>query len=684
MNARKTVLSAAIIAALVVSTGCGDSDSPAVAGDSGTNTAGDTSTAAPKADFSLQILHFSDMDGSDATALNSVAGMSTLINRFRAERPDTTVVLSSGDNYIPGPRFTAADDDSFATPALLGTAGPGRADIAMVNALGVQASAVGNHELDTGTGGFAGLISAEDAWTGAGFPYLAYNIDFTTDAATAGLVAANGVDAASLAGKLAGWTTISVDGQTIGVIGAGSPTFPAITSTGGLTVSPGLSGGAAFDVQLLAAELQRGVDEMRAAGLNKIVMLAHMQTLSVERQLASLLDGVDVIVAGGSNTLLADADDALRQGDSAADTYPLQLTSATGEPVVVLNTDADYKYLGRFVAPFDADGVLLPALFDASINGAYATPTDEPGPADDAGADGAVVAMRDAVNNYLATRDGNVLGTTSVFLEGRRAAVRNQETNLGNLTADANLWYAQQAGFPVQVSLKNGGGIRAEIGQVLAPPGAVSADDLTLLPPPANPNTDRESGEISQIAIEIALRFNNSLWVFDITATQLKELLEHGVAQLGSQGRFPQVGGIAFSYDPAEVAQVVTDGSVTTPGSRIRSLRVGSETVVAGGSIVGDPNRVFRMVSLGFLAGGGDGYPFPDPLPNLVRLEELGLAAGTADFAPAGTEQDALAEYLRSEHPDAANAFAAAETPASDDLRIQDLSQRQTDTVLQP
>jgi 5'-nucleotidase/UDP-sugar diphosphatase len=38
--------------------------------------------------------------------------------------------------------------------------------------------------------------------------------------------------------------------------------------------------------------------------------------------------------------------------------------------------------------------------------------------------------------------------------------VRTEETNLGDLTADANLWAAKQEDASVQVSIKNGGGIR--------------------------------------------------------------------------------------------------------------------------------------------------------------------------------------------------------------------------------
>ena len=55
---------------------------------------------------------------------------------------------------------------------------------------------------------------------------------------------------------------------------------------------------------------------------------------------------------------------------------------------------------------------------------------------------------------------------------------------------------------------------------------------------------------MSQLDIENALRFNNKLMVFDTTAEGLLALLNHGVAAGTGQGRFPQIGGVKFSWDP--------------------------------------------------------------------------------------------------------------------------------------
>jgi 5'-nucleotidase/UDP-sugar diphosphatase len=646
----------------------------------GSDASPEAPVAAEQPAFTLQLLHVSDADGSDTTALNSVASLSGLVSQFRSQFPTSTLVVSSGDNYIPGPRFNAANDSSLAP--LLGTAEVGRADIALLNALGVQASTIGNHELDLGTRQFTEIIrssgSTTTSWVGAQFPFLSYNVDFNADTNTRALAVANGGDAATQSGRLSGWSRVSLSGQTIGLIGAGSPVFRNITTTDGLDFRPSLNG-SSVDIDALAAEIQRGVDEMTAAGINKIVLLAHMQTLDTERALATRLRNVDIIVAGGSNTLLADSNDTLRTGDVAAGPYPFQATSASGQPVVVVNVDADYKYLGRFMAPFNAQGVLLPARFDTALSGAWATSESSASTAI-----ARVVEVREAVRNVLRLKDGTSFGATAVFLEGRRLAVRNQETNFGNLTADANLWYARQFDSTVQIALKNGGGIRAEIGEVVASPGSVSG--ATLTPPKANPEVGRAAGQVSQLAIETALKFNNRLWVLDVTAAQLKQLLEHGVAVLGSQGRFPQVAGMAFSHDASRTAQVLTGFAVTTPGERIRSLRVGTETVVQNGAIVGDPGRAFRLVTLNFLAGRGDGYPFPleADMLNLAKLETAmtpATAGGAASTSTAtlGSEQDALMKYFRSQY--ASTPFNGADTTDANDLRIQNLARR-SDTVL--
>lgn len=645
-----TTLTAALTAALLVACGGGGGDAPPA-----------TPAPPPAAAFTLQVLHVADMDSGGDLVANSKA-LSALVNTFRAAYPAHTVFLSSGDNYIPGPFFNASDDASL--NAELGASGAGRGDIEILNLMGLQASAVGNHDLDLGTNFFNALINTGGAWRGAQFPYLSVNLDFATDSNLAARVVADGGDAATQANRLAGTSVITVGGERIGIVGASTPTLASITSTGGITVRP-----AGTDVDALAAEIQPKVDALTGTGINKVILLAHMQQISVEQALASRLRGVDLIVAGGSNTRLFDADDRIRPGDTSQGTYPMQYTSPASEPVLVVNVDADYKYLGRIVLPFDDAGRLIPARLSTALNGAWATDTDGLARAGTslANATAGVVTIADKIAAVIAAKDGNLFGAASVYLEGDRSFVRNEETNLGHLSALANIAYAQANGHPATaISLKNGGGIRASIGAFDIAPGATSG---TKGPTRANASVGKQAGDISQLDIEFALRFNNGLSVLTVTAEELKALLEHGVAALGSQGRFPQVAGMRFSYDPTLAA-----------GSRIRTLVVDDpdgagpgntpELVYSAGALVVAPGTTYRLVTLGFLADGGDGYPFA----GLSAPARADLLVGSG-FTAAGGEQRALADYLVATHPRAAP-YAEADRAAAQDLRIQNLSVR--------
>lgn len=617
--------------------------------------------------FKLQLLHAADMDGSTG-ALSNVENFSAILDSFRRQFPDNTLVLSSGDNYIPGPRYFAAADGT--NHAVLGISGEGRGDIAMLNAMGFQASVVGNHELDRGTGTFASLISYEegaDAYPGASFPYLSSNLVFEGDENLSALVVGDGQEASLAAGRLAGSAVITLGDEHIGIVGATTPSLASITSTGGITVLPADSA----SISQLAAIIQQAVDGLSEQGIDKVVLLAHMQQLAIEQELATLLQDVDIIVAGGSNTLLADETDRLWPGDEAKGDYPLRYESASGDPVLLVNTDADYKYLGRLVVEFDEKGLVLPDSIDPRQSGSYATypqggrrfaGTPIPG----------VAAIAESLRRVLVARDGNVFGAADVFLNGLRGSVRTEETNLGNLTTDANLWAARQVDPEVAVSIKNGGGIRDSIGLVLQPPGTTNPAQVQYLPPQANPDGGKETGAVSQLDIEGTLRFNNGLAIMELTAAQLEKVIEHSIGFDGvgvvPEGRFPQVAGMRFSFDPNVPA-----------GDRIRSLAIVSDAgevtdlVVQEGEVAGDPDRTIKVVTLGFLADGGDRYPFPSPPRGRVDLAEglAGSGPGLAAFTDPGTEQDALAEYLAANFSD--TPYSQQDTPPERDRRIQNL-----------
>ena len=465
-------------------------------------------------EFILQLLHASDMDG-EAGSLDNVENFSAILDGFRRQFPGATLVLSSGDNFIPGPRFFAASDEANAP--VLGVPGQGRGDIALLNAMEFQASALGNHELDLGTGVFASIVRAaigeSGTYPGALFPYLSSNLGFQGDGNLRPLVVSDGQESFLAAGSLAGSAVITVDGERIGVVGATTPELASITASGGITVVPE----SGTDIESLAAVVQESVDQLIAQGIDKVILLAHLQRLDLEEELAKWLTDVDIIVAGGSKTILADENDRPRPGDQAEGSYPLHFVSPTGDTVLLVNTDGDYRYLGRLVVGFDQDGVVIPEFVDPHISGAYAT--DPRGGQVFAGHPiPEVTAIVRSLKGVLRDRDSNIVGRTAVYLAGRRWDVRTQETNLGNLTTDANLWLARQVAPDVAVSLKNGGGIRDDIGLVIQPPGTTDPADVEFLPPPANADADKKRGDISQLDIEGSLRFNNGLVIVTLTA----------------------------------------------------------------------------------------------------------------------------------------------------------------------
>ncbi len=640
--------------------------------------------------FTLELLHFTDQEAG-VTAIEDAPNLSAVLNALRAQDlgddgiADNTLTLSSGDAFIPG-LFYDASTTAFGAGGI--------ADIEIQNQLGVQAIALGNHEFDFGTADLAGLISGDAAgsilgadFAGTLFPYLSTNLDVTTDDNLAPLATDGGQ--APQAGKIASSTVLEAGGEKIGVVGATTPTLDIISSPGDVSINPGDFDPIPTPAQLdaLAAEIQAEVDALLTANpdMNKIVLLAHMQQIDIEVGLAERLENVDIIVAGGSNTRLFDENDVVRAGDSVQGEYPIVVDNAGGTKTAVVNTDGSYKYVGRLVIDFDEDGNIIPESYDANISGAYAT--DDVGVAalDAEGlVDPEIQQIVDEIQAVIIDTESNVFGVSDVFLNGNRSGadtatdtdgVRTQETNLGNLTADANLAMAQEADDTVLVSIKNGGGIRASIGQTVVPAGGTEPTrTVNEQVVDGDGNVVKPEGGISQNDIATTLAFNNGLSLLTLTKQELVDVLEHGVSAVpGVAGRFPQVSGVKFSYDPDLPA-----------GARIQNAGIydGDTLVmelVRDGALIGDADTPIRIVTLSFLAGGGDGYPFPTgEAANRVDLfegETEDTRSGDATFADDGTEQDALAEYLDDNFRDIA--FDAADTGRDEDTRIQNLNFRE-------
>ncbi len=152
------------------------------------------------------------------------------------------------------------------------------------------------------------------------------------------------------------------------------------------------------------------------------------------------------------------------------------------------------------------------------------------------------------------------IGKTTVELDSRTASLRSQETNMGDLIADAI-----RASTGADAAITNGGGIRAN---KLYPAGSAITrrDVLSELP------------------------FGNSTALVEITGADIVAALENGLSQVENrQGRFPQVSGLVVTYDPRQPA-----------GSRVVSVMIGGQPL--------DKLARYKVGSNDFMVKGGDGY----------------------------------------------------------------------------
>lgn len=134
-----------------------------------------------------------------------------------------------------------------------------------------------------------------DGYPGTAFPYLSTNLDFSGEPDLAELVVEPGE--APQPNSITDSVVIEVGGEPIGIVGATTPSLPSISSIGNITVTPIDD----TDIEALAAEIQETVDALTATGINKVILLAHMQQIAIEEELAGLLSDVDVIM--GNDTI---------------------------------------------------------------------------------------------------------------------------------------------------------------------------------------------------------------------------------------------------------------------------------------------------------------------------------------------------------------------------------------------
>ena len=575
-------------------------------------------TPALAAPVTLTLLHNNDGESQVLPSGDNggAAGFVTLVNQQRADATaagNYVLTLSSGDNYLPGPEFNA----SLATGPI-GSRNYFDADV--LNAIGYDAIALGNHDFDFGPAVLADFIPQVNA------PYVSANLDFSNNAGLQTLK-----DAGQIAESVLITKEVNGVSRTFGVVGATTTNLASISSPGNVDVLSNVA-------EIVNAEAA----QLRANGAEQVILISHLQGIGLEIDLIGELSGVDVTIAGGGDELLANPGATLLPGDAPVGPYPVTnteldgsgvlLTDADGDVVPVITTAGNYDYLGRFDITFDDVTGDIISFNGNPIGNLSGTPADPTIQAD----------VIDPVSDFVADLDNQVIGTNDITLLGNadRDFLRAREVPLGNLFADSYLFVIEQLGedrlrdeFGLVVdnpliALQNSGGIRATI----------------------------DPGDFTVLDSFNAARFANFVGVVkDVDPETLLQLLEAAVSRTvddgtgnpvqgpaGDTGRFAQIGGFSIVYDidaqPLEQpnddgspTDIDNDGNFGEAGLRIVSIQLADGTyIVKDGRILADAPNV-DIATIDFLAiDGGDQYDF-----------------GGAEFISLGiTYQQALEQYI--------------------------------------
>ncbi|KAK3937011.1 Metallo-dependent phosphatase-like protein [Diplogelasinospora grovesii] len=266
--------------------------------------------------------------------------------------------------------------------------------------------------------------------------------------------------------------------------------------------------------------------QLRAEGADIVIALTHMREPN-DNKLAEKTGGeIDVILGGHDHF------------------YAHSLINGTH----VLRSGSDFKQLSYLEARRSAE---RPGKWDVDIwrrDTVRAIPEDQ-----------GTVALVDKLTAKLKKSLEKPVGWTAAPLDARFTTVRSRESNLGNFVCDIMRHH-----YAAECAIMAAGTMRGD--QIYAP-GPIRVKDITDCFP-----------------------FEDPVVVIKVSGKGIWQALENGVsAYPASEGRFPQVSNIRFTFDPAKPV-----------GSRVLSVSVGGEPA--------DANRIYVVATRGYMARGKDGY----------------------------------------------------------------------------
>ncbi|MBO9403245.1 5'-nucleotidase C-terminal domain-containing protein [Shimia sp. R9_3] len=395
------------------------------------------------ADYTLHIVHINDLhsriepinkydstckaeDNAEGKCFGGYARVATKIAELREELAgQNLVVLDAGDQYQGSLMYTTYKGD---------------VEIEMMEKIGFDAMAVGNHEFDDGPEGLLKLVE------GVSFPVISGNLDVSQSDV--------------LAGKVTNHVVLEVGGEKVAIISA-LATDTAETSSPGEAVI--------FQNEIEA--LQADVDALTAEGVTKIIALNHVG-VNKDMEIAGAVSGVDAVVGGHSHTKFSNTEEG-------AMAYPTMVGN-----VPVVQAYAYSKYVGHLTLTFDDAGNVTEATGDTILLDASVAEDQD------------IVARVAELAGPIEEMKSRVVASTDAAIDGDRGSCRAGECAMGNLVAGAMLDRVKDQG--VEIAIQNGGGLRASIDAGEVTMGEV----LTVLPFQNTLSTFQVTGETIVAALE--------------------------------------------------------------------------------------------------------------------------------------------------------------------------------------
>lgn len=460
----------------------------------------------------IDILTINDLHGR-LEAGGGAAGAAVLgglVEATRAANPNT-LFISAGDS-IGASTFTSFIQNDEPT-------------LDALNAMGLDLSALGNHEFDQGRADVDGRVIPNSE-----FPYLGANI----------------YEKGTSTPAYQEYEVIEVDGVDIGFIGVLTESMPSLVSPAGIaTLDFGDMTAAAVRV---ADQLQDGASANGEADI--IILVVHegaptttLESATGDSEFGNLINGVlgkvDAVVSGHTHLQ-----------------YDLEVpVPGTGEVMPLIQGGQYGEAYGHLELSVDAESnelLSITAGVKPLIGAAQPDPEVAQIVAD------AVAFAAVAGNRRLGAITGDFL--RGIDFTGQAGAVtenRGAESTLGNEVADAQLWATQDLG--TELALMNPGGLRANL--VYASSGSIDPDgNLTF----------REAANVQPFA--------NTLVVMTLTGDQLRSVLEQQWQPAGTSRPFLKLGvssTLEYDYDPTRAAgsrigTMLLNGSVVTSDQQLR------------------------------------------------------------------------------------------------------------------